>query len=179
MDSTVTDAGIGPALGAAGPCPTIEYEGTAWKVGHPTQRAKVALEHLVVESAAANIEAMRPAWGKKKTEEKLDALDMQVMGGHHKTAGALWNAINSGPDSVFLFLTSLLRENHPDATLVQGRKLWVNCPREVRRALALTVPAFFTLIAADLPGTPQSRAEAAAEYSKSFLETVGTPDAST
>lgn len=178
MAEPTTDAGVGPALGDAGPCPKITFQGKTWTIGHPTQIAKVELELLVIEVAQANIDAFKrrnPA----KYEEKCKLLDLQIEGGHHKTGGELWAIVNNGPDGQPLFLASLLKEKHPEVTLDDARGMFRREQRQVRRALALVVPAFFEILADDLPLTPEDREAKRAEMAAEFLTALAEPVAFT
>lgn len=178
MAEPTTDAGIGPAIGDAGPCPKIVFNGKTWTIGHPTQVAKVELELLVIDVAQANIDAFKrrdPA----KHEAKSKLLDLQIEGGHHKTGGELWATVNNGPDGQPLFLASLLKENHPEITLADAKAMFRQEQRQVRRALALTVPSFFEILANDLPLTPEDRAAKRAELTAEFLAAMAEPVAST
>lgn len=177
MSEPTTDAGIGAALGDAGPCPTITYGKKVWTVGHPTQKAKAWLELLVIEIAQDNIDKSKPILKRGVYEKKCDALDMQISGGHHKTGGALWSTVNSGPDGQVLFLTSLLRERHPEVTIDDVRGMVLNEPRQVRRAMLVTVPGFFTILVSGLPMAPEDRPAKAAELTADFLAGL-TPDES-
>lgn len=174
MAEPTTDAGIGPALGDAGPCPVIQFNNKKWVVGHPTQVAKLELEYLVIEVAQANIDVFKrrdPA----KYEEKCKLLDLQIEGGHHKTGGELWAIANNGPDGQPLFLASLLKEKHPEVTLDDARAMFRREQRQVRRALALVVPAFFEILADDLPLTPEDREAKRAEMAAEFLAAMAEP----
>jgi hypothetical protein len=175
------DAGVGPAIGDAGPCPTVTYLGKTYQLGHPTQRAKAALELLVIEVAQKNIDDAKPVIGAKKHEAKCAALDDDVIAGAYRTGGTLWSKLNNGPYGQALFLTSLLRERHPDLSFDVGLAIWRNEPRQVQRGLAVVIPDFFALLAADLPMLPADRetwlVERIAEFSTA-LEAL-TPAAST
>ncbi len=175
MDEPTTDAGIGPALGDAGVCPRITFKGKTWTMGHPTQKAKLELELLVIEVAQKNIDDAKRALRPGQYEAKCKTLDLQIEGGAYKTGGELWNTVNNGPHGQALFLTSLLRELHPEAELADGLAMWRGEQRQVRRALALTVPDFFTVLADDLPLTPDEKVLRKAEMVAAFLEAISEP----
>lgn len=157
MDQQVTP-GAGPALGAAGPCPAIDYAGKSWAVGHPTQRAKAELELLVIDAAQRNIDQRKGRLSKDQYEAKCAALDLQVQGGHHRTWGPLWRAVNAGPDGTKLFLLSLLREHQPDATFADVDGMFRDAGRQTTRALAVVMPIFFSLLVTEMPVGPEERA---------------------
>lgn len=149
---------MGPVLGAAGPCPTVTHNGKTWQIGHPTQNAKATLEILVVEAAQRNIDKLKSSLSVARYEAKCAALDTKIEGGHHRTWGSLWRSVNSGPDGTALFLLSLLREKHPEATFEDAEALLRDEPRGTGRAFMQVAPAFFSLLVACLPGaTPQEK----------------------
>jgi hypothetical protein len=155
--------GVAAELGDAGPCPTISYLGKTWSVGWPTQRAKAELEFLVVKAAKRNLELLRPVLGENEYRAEEKELKLALQGGHWKTWGPLWNAVNGGPDTNTFFLLSLLRERHPEATFEDAEGMWLTATDAVREAFMLVVPSFYTLLVKCLPGTPEERAETLAE----------------
>jgi hypothetical protein len=180
MSQEVTGAGIAAALGAAGPCPTVRWNSKTWKVGHPVQAAKAELEMAVFEIAQANLDAMRPVLKKGQYEAKCRNLDLQIEGGHHKTGGPLWQAVNTGPDGLAAFMLSLLRQNHPEATLDDARGIMTSAEsyRDSRRALAVVVPGFFQILVASLVPLPEDRPAALAQYVAEFLASIQEPPSS-
>jgi hypothetical protein len=52
-----------------------------------------------------------------------------------------------------------LRENHPEATEEDARKLAISEPEQVQLALARVVPGFFDLLLSGLPLPPDQRAK--------------------
>ncbi len=175
MADDVQPMGVGPILGASGACPTIDYAGKVWKVGHPTQKAKGELECLVAACAYENVEKLRGVLPAALFKQKSDELDRQIFGGQQRTWGPLWSAVNSGPDGTPLFLLSLLRQNHEAATMADARGMWRDKNREVNLALAQVIPDFFTLMADDLPVPPEQRAELIATSIAEFLSQLTQP----
>jgi hypothetical protein len=155
--------GVGPSLGGAGPCPTIVHGDRKWVVGHPDQRAKARLELITLETAVANHEASLPYLPAARRAKKEKEFDAAVNGGHWRTWGELWGAVNSSPDGNSLFLLSLLREHQPDATLVDANKLWTEAGRATARAFAVVVPGFFAVLVADRAEPPEVKAEVLAQ----------------
>lgn len=150
-------AGVGPVLGAHGACPAIDYAGKTWSVSWPTQRAKAELEILVAATAFANLEQLASVLPPERYKAKCAELDAQIYAGQHRSWGALWSAVNSGPDGTPLFLLSLLKIKHPEATITDARKMWRDVNRQVNLALAQVIPGFFTILADDLPVPPEQR----------------------
>lgn len=175
-------AGIIPALGDAGPCPEIRSGNKTWTVGHPTQAAKAELERIVVQVAIQNLDELRAVLPRARWAERAAALDAKIEGGHWKTHGSLWTAVNSGPLSQPLFLLSLLRKNHPDATVADAQALWLGEPRQAKHALAMVVPGFFAILAESAPMPPEDRpafvAQSVAEFLASLNPTSDAPSGS-
>ncbi len=179
MAHETTDAGIGPALGDAGPCPKITHADKTWVLGHPTQRAKAELEFLVVEAAQKNIDDLKPILKPADYRRRCAALDELVNGGHYKTGGSLWTVNNNGPLGQPLFLGALLRERNPEVTLAEAVAIWLGEPDQTRRALGMVVPDFFAVLATSLPLSPDDRSKWQAEMTAEFLAGILQPVAST
>lgn len=165
-------AGVGPALGDAGPCPPIVYKDKTWLVGHPTQKAKAELELQTMLAAVANVERLRRVLRPEEYKRRLDALDAKIEGGAYQTWGEVWMSVNNSPDGKPLFLLALLKETHPEATFADARAIWLNEPRQVKRAFTVVIPSFFALLAEDLPQMPEERQQAAAEMATEFMAAV-------
>ncbi len=165
--------GAGPALGGTGsPCPTCCLPGgKPWKVGWPTQAAKQEFELLVAEHAVADLQSRKRMYSVQVFAQKEKELEVRFAGGDHLSYGALWVAVLDGPDSMPMFLLSLLKEHQPEATFADAKKLWKSGHLSVRRALTLVMPPFATLLVAESPRTQEEdRPAAAAELAKMFLE---------
>lgn len=145
----------GDFLGAAGVCPEIEYNGTTYRVGHPTQKAKDQLTKLV---AAVALQGAQQADRDMPGLGAVARLTDQITDRLHRPGRELWKRHALGPDGPKLFLCSLLRENHPDASLDLASALSRDRADEVAVALLLVVPRFFLLLAAD-PDLPPGWAE--------------------
>lgn len=174
MDQQPQDIpGVGPALGGSGACPRIVCGDKTWTVGWPTQKAKSALEIATLELAVANHEEACAHLPAKFVARKQKELDGAIDGGHWRTWGELWTSVNEGPDGNTLFLLSLLREHHPDATLADARKLWREKGGETVRAFAVVVPSFFELLVADRPEPPAVKAALVKQGTEDVLRAIG------
>lgn len=174
-DETIRPEGALAALGDAVPPPEVTFAGKAWKIGHPTQRAKAELEKLVVEvseQAMADLKGVISAAKYKAREERLDAL---VFSRQWQTWGTLWSEVINGPLSFPLFLLSLLRPHHPAATVKDAESLWLGANRPCRNALVMVLPGFFALLTATLPGEAEDQREAAAAWSREILAVLVLP----
>jgi len=147
-------------LGDSGVCPEIPHAGRAWKIGHPTQRAKACLEELVAAQALAEVKALAGVLGPEDYAAELADVRSAIRAKQHRTWGALWTAAVNGPEGPTLFLLSLLRERHPEATADEAADLAAGCPDEVAAALDRVVPPFFGLLVAakrELPPAERER----------------------
>lgn len=173
MTEANSEAGIVAALGDAGPCPVVTYNKKPWSVGHATQRAKAELELQVVQVALRNIDRLKSVLPAQVWQQKSAALDAQIAGGHYQTWGSLWTAVNNGPDGTALFLLSLLRERHPEATLEDAAGILRYEPRQVQHAMSIVVPGFFKLLAETAPVPPEKRTALVLKATAEFMESLG------
>lgn len=151
---------VGQVLGAAGACPEVEYAGRVWRVGFPTQRAKARLEELFAAQALAEVKALEGVLDPADYAGELAAVRDAVRSKQYRTWAPGWVAAMNGPEAGTLFLLSLLRENHPDATAADARALAENRADEVNAAVDRVAAPFFETVAADFPGTPAAKAKA-------------------
>lgn len=147
------------SLGAAGACPEISFQGKTWKVGHPTGRARSVLEELAVAKATAEVRSLKTALPPDAYAEMFTELCGRISAGDYRTWGAGWQRIIFGTQNSHLFLLSLLRENHPEATEADAKAIGFGCPEEVQLALARVVPDFFALLLQGLPLSPEQKAQ--------------------
>lgn len=154
--------GIGIMLGAAGPCPEIPFGGKVWKVGHPTQRAKAELEKLAVAAALDEVRALKGVVPTDAYREMFAEVTSQITNREFRTWGPAWQRAVFAPANAHLFLCSLLRECHPQATPADALALAQGCPEEVAAALAQVVPNFLRVLLEGLPLTPEQREKAEA-----------------
>ena len=139
----------------------IELDGKVWKVAHPTRAARDALAAMVLQHAWANLKQTQTVLPDGYAE--LLAEMVRLIGAEeYKTGGKAWGATVNGPSGNALFVLSLLREHHPDASLKDARKLIGHRPDDVQVALAALVPGFFLLVGEDDEIPPERRAEMAA-----------------
>lgn len=178
MAEEIKAEGVGPVLGDAGPAPSFDWDGRTWTLGHPVQRAKAELERLVRQYVCAELEEMRGVWPEPKFAAKEAELDERIYGGQCKTWGGLWLAATDGPDGNALFLLSLLRGRHPEATLDDARVMWNASPRPLRHAFAEVIPGFFGHLLRFLPGEPGAKAAAEAAWLQRLTGMLGVPAAS-
>ena len=148
-------------LGASGACPEIRANGKVWRIGHPTGRAKSELEQLAVLSAFAEVRSLKDVLPPDAYAEAFRELTASVAAKSYKTWGEGWQRVVWGPASSHLFLLSLLRENHPQATEDDARALAVAEPEAVALALTQVVPSFIRLLLNDRKDiTPEQREQA-------------------
>jgi hypothetical protein len=144
-------------LGAAGGCPEIILRGKAWKIGHPTQRAKESLERLAVTKATQEITSLKGVVDASAYSELFEAHKRDITSGSYRTWGEGWQRITFAPQNAHLFLLSLLRENHPEATERDARALALGAREEVELTLAQVVPGFFSMLLDEMPLPPEQR----------------------
>lgn len=174
MSDVQTD-GIGAVLGDAGAPVEITHAGKTWKVGAPTQAAKTVLEQLVVQVSMAALDEMKTFLPAGAWEEKRAELDAQLFGRHWQTWGKLWTTVSNGPLGLPLFLLSLLRANHPTATVADAEEIWQNANRQARIALTIAVPSFFALLSLCLPAEADAKRHLAEQTSAAILASLALP----
>lgn len=133
-------------LGAAGACPEVRHAGKVWKVGHPTQAAKTTLEQLAVAAAVSEIEALEGTLSPLSYQKAYRELLAAISAREYKTWGPGWERVVWGPMCSQLFLLSLIRENHQDATEADVVELAAKQPGQVAAALAQVIPNFARLL---------------------------------
>src|SRR5262249_26118772 len=150
---TMEPQGMIATLGDAGPCPTIADGTKTWNIGHPTQRAKAELELLVVQAATKNLDDLKDVLPKKEWELEKSKLSGLIRGRAWQTFGQLWAEQVNGPLADALFLLSLAKPHHPEMTLADAERLWLDENDQCRVALGIVVPGFFDLLMAWLPAS--------------------------
>lgn len=161
-------AGIGDVLGAAGACPEVVSGATVWKVGHPTQKAKAALEELAASKAVANVRAMRDVLPAEDYAEMWDETRADLQAGAFKTWQKGWKRVVMGGGGEHLFLLALLREHHPKATEADALALAAEEPEQVAAALARVVPGFLSVLLDGVPIPPARRDQLKAAILEAF-----------
>lgn len=167
-DEAIPATGISPVLGAAGPCPTVVHQGKTWTVGHPTQKAKAWLEKLVAASALETVNELKDVLPSDEWAAEKAKVDKQIFAKQHRTWGPLWTTVTSGEDGDAIFLLSLLKLHHPEATMADARELHLNANQDVGLAFAEVLPSFFTILTETYPVIAEDRPAVAAEYAKAF-----------
>ncbi len=163
--------GLQNILGDAGACPEITHKGKAWKLGHPTQRAKAALEELVTSAAVREVTAMKSYLPAGDYRELLAELQGAISAGSYRTWGAGWQRVIGGTDGSVMFLLSLLRERQPEAALADAWALATDCADEIGLGMVRVVPGFFALLveAYPVPLPPEKKAELVATATEMML----------
>ena len=152
--------GIADMLGAAGPCPEVEYNGRKWKIAPPIQGAKAELEELIISQAERQIDARRGKCSAERYQRYEEALQDSIEAGEYRTLGKKWRkAIFGNVTGPVLILQSLLRVHHKDATEEDAKGLILNKQAEVMRALARVAPDFFADVASEAGLSPTQLAE--------------------
>lgn len=151
MNSSQQVAGVQQALGAAGACPEIIWQGKVWRLGHPTQRAKAVLEELGAAAALANVRHL------PEDDPDRRAVRKAVSTGSYRTFNPGWQETVGSPGTQHLFVLALFRETHPEMTEEQLFGLMAECPDDLRLGLARVVPDFFRLLLADPRVPPRMR----------------------
>lgn len=150
---------VSTMLGSSGACPEIRLNGKVWKVGHPTGRAKACLEQLAVASAFAEVEALQGALPAPSYQKAYRELLASVAAREYKTWGPGWQRVVWGEMSAQLFLLSLLRENHPEATEEDALTVAAGAPEQVSLALVQLIPNFITLLLSERKDVTQEQRE--------------------
>ncbi len=162
---------LNSVLGQSGACPEIELNGKAWKIGHPTQKAKTTLNVLVVQRAANEITSLEGLLPPATTARMFDALTKSIGAKHYQTWHPGWLDTMGSQDGDILFLQSLIRVNHPEATEQDAFDLYANRLGQVKIAMALVMPPFLDLLEKEFP--PQipeaQRAELMGQFRKRYL----------
>lgn len=147
------------ALGEAGACPEVGWNGKIWKIGHPTQRAKAILEELAADRSISEVVAMKAYLSPAAYAELFAESRRAIAKREYATWGEGWQAVMSSIDGGLLFLLSLLRVNHPEATEETVRGLMADKGDEVAAAMDRVMPPFFALLVESLPAPPAERAK--------------------
>jgi hypothetical protein len=163
-------------LGAAGACPEIAFQGKTWKIGHPTQRAKAVLEELAVSKATSEIRALKGTLPADAYGELFSELTNRISSGDYRTWGPGWQRIVFSGNNAHLFLLSLLRECHKDATEAEARALALGEPEQVQAALVRVVPGFLSLLLDGLPLSPEHRLAAEMAFQMAFNQLAETEE---
>src|SRR5262245_19946090 len=133
-------ASVGDVLGAAGPCPVVNWRGHPYKVGYPTPDVLAAVELQV----AANATAERKVLAEVLDPEDLPDLKTALLGRHHRVGGSLWDAaFNQSAEGTVLILWACVKQHHPEFAVLDAVAMAQDCAEETEAALLLVVPDFF------------------------------------
>ena len=163
--------GIQSALGDAGACPEITHKTKVWKLGHPTQRAKAALEELVTAAAVKEVTGLKAVLPVTDYRELLAELQSAISAGAYRTWGDGWKRVIGGTDGSVMFLLSLLRERQPEATIEDAWGLATDKGDEIGLAMIRVVPGFFALLveAYPVPLPPEKKVELVAQATEMMV----------
>lgn len=155
-----TPAAVGDALGAAGACPAIDFNGKAYRLGHPTQQAKARFEQAVVDAELSNFRTQlaRGFVTQAEYDEKIDRLGGQCDRREHAVGGPLWLKYTVGREVMAgwqLHVWSLFAENHGDITPADVRAMMADDPAALRLLVRRTVPPFFEWVGGALKLPPE------------------------
>src|ERR1700757_3924286 len=138
-------ASVVTMLGNSGAFPEIPLDGKVWKIGHPTQRAKAVLESLAIQKATDEVLSKEGVLPPAAFERVWESFTDKIAGGDFKTWRKGWRKAVFGPPET-LFLLSILRENHPEATEKDALKIMIQKPRQLQVAYMEVVPGFLSLL---------------------------------
>lgn len=154
------------ALGAFGECPSFEWRGKTYTLGHPTQIVKAVYENAIADAEVSLYQTqLERKWiTPAKFDEKLDSLTARIDAPRceHHTGGPLWMEYTLGEKCAtgnVLFLLSLFRLHHPDLTTVDVRAMLTEIPALVRFHMRKVVPSFFEWAPGCLSLTPEQMQE--------------------
>jgi len=167
--------GIGDVLGDSGALPEITCDGKTWKIGKPTQRAKDALEELIVADAVREITSLKEVIPGAAYKELWGDLRAAIANKEYRTWGPGWLAGLDAFDGDIKFLTSLLRERHDEATVADAKGLIEKNGDEVELALARVVPSFLYFLAESLPAPPEMRKKVIDDLTAKILSRLSKP----
>lgn len=156
-------------LGAAADPPAVVDGPTAWKVGHPTQRAKARLEDMTAAVAVRETLALKPHLSADEFAPLWADVQADIRNREYRVGGRRWLEAVRSPGWAVLLLTALVREHHPDATEDDVRGLMDREPEQVQAAVARVLPDFFRGVGRQLRLTPAQTAD----LERAITEAVG------
>lgn len=162
---------MGDGLNGASDCPRIKTESAEYKVGWPTKRARKRLEQLVAARAITELEELADTLRPDVYRTRSDKVLALVTAGAHKVGGELWNTVMASEAGATLYLLSLVREHHPDATEEHVNALLYKYPDQVQVAIRLVTPNFYRLLGEERGLTP----EQLDQLQKQATETLSQP----
>ena len=163
----------------AGPGPSIECGGKVWRVGFNTQDAKGGLEELVRAHVLRNAIKNKRAIGGTEGQEIFDEAEKKILQGHYLAFEKGWQETLKSSAGTILYLLSLLREHHPDATEDDARKLLVQEREQSEAAILAVSPSFFSAMAVQNGVTKGDAAEVAASIARDLATAPQEPATAT
>jgi len=146
-------------MGAARACPEIEWNGQTWKIGYPTGRAKDILKKLFIRQATDDVISLKNVLDGEQYAEMFESHRLALQSGKFEPFKPGWNAVMQSPNGGSLFLLSLLRLNHPNATLADANGITMDKGDELALIIDQVMPDFFSVLVADLKISPEKRQE--------------------
>lgn len=152
---------IGLMLGSAGGPVEFDVAGKTYKLGHPTQKARVRLEKLLIRRATESITCLEGTLNAADYRKMFDGLMRQVRNKEFETWGPAWQTsiLESTQKSIVLFALSLLQEYHPTLTEDDVEEMLVNSYGALPLAIIQVVPSFFLLTIQSLKISAESKAK--------------------
>jgi hypothetical protein len=133
---------VADVLGAAGPCPTVAWQGHEYKVGWPVPTVLARIELEIARAAAEECKALAGVLAAD------DAPDLRaiLLARHHRVGGPLWNEAFRTARGVLYILWSCVQEHHPEFGLRDAEAMMRECPTEVEAATLIVAPDFTRLV---------------------------------
>jgi hypothetical protein len=150
---------VSDVIGDAGPCPTVNWNGKAYRVGRPTPAVLAAVEFEVARVATAEVKALAEALDPQEYAALRESHHRGLLARSHRVGGPQWNATFAGPNGQLLILWALVAANHPEFTTADALSMARDSPDEAEAALLLAAPDFFRLVGGR-SGTPPAEVEA-------------------
>jgi hypothetical protein len=111
----------------------------------------------MASKATAEVRALKGVLPADAYSELFAELANRISAGDYRTWGPGWQRIVFGGTNAHLFLLSLLRENHKEATEADAKALALGEPEQVQLALVRVVPGFLSLLLDGLSLNPNQR----------------------
>lgn len=165
------------ALGSWGVCPSFDWKGKKYTLGHPDQIKKALYENAIADAEKQHLDSqLERKWiSQAKYDAKLDELTAAIDGPvfAHMAGGAIWMEYAFGSKAqtgTMIFLWTLFAQNHPDMTVADAQAMLRDSPTLIRFHLRKVVPSFFEWTAGQLQAPP----EAMAKIREKIAEVVAT-----
>lgn len=139
---------VGDALGDAGPCPVVKWNGREFKVGWPTPRTLARVELQIARTAQDELKELETVLEPADFAAQKAAVIQALAVRHHRAGGPLWNATFSTGAGLHLMLWGCVAEHHPDFTPSDASRMVADVRTECEFALLLVAPEFFRIAGA-------------------------------